>query len=209
MPGGEDRPMTHGDPTGDDGPLEVVVLHGSPRPEGDSTRLAEEFLGGVRSAAPARVRHFRANEMHIQPCQGCLSCRTAPGHRCVLRDDMDAIYDVFAAADVVVFATPMYWGYMTAQLKTVMDRMESLAWEHFAGKTFVVLITYHHHCASTVAFFERICPFFGVDLHVVTCRTLDDQSRQELPISSCTEELARARRVGEAIGAGRGTAGAH
>ena len=40
---------------------------------------------------------------------------------------MQQIYSVFGDADVVVFATPMYWGYITAQLKTVVDRMEALA----------------------------------------------------------------------------------
>jgi multimeric flavodoxin WrbA len=48
-----------------------------------------------------------------------------PGY-CAVNDDMQQIYRAFVEADVVVFATPMYWGYMTAQLKAVMDRLEAI-----------------------------------------------------------------------------------
>ncbi len=114
---------------------------------------------------------------------------------------MQHIYAAYAAADVIVFATPMYWGYITAQIKAVIDRMEALVqWDQFGGKTFVVLITYHYHCASTVAFFERICKFFDIKLHVVTCRTMDAETEKEIPISACVEKMAEAHELGLSVG---------
>ena len=71
---------------------------------------------------------------------------------------------------------------------------------HFSGKTFVVLITYRYHCASTVAFFERICPFFDIPLNVITCRTMDVDTENDILISSCTEELTEAYDLGRRIG---------
>jgi multimeric flavodoxin WrbA len=181
--------------------MKVIVLHGSPRKHGDSDTLAESFLRGMAERVDYEVQHFYTNEMNIRPCQGCLSCATAEDHRCAIEDDMEAIYAAFREAGIVVWATPMYWGYLTAQLKAALDRMEALvAGDHFAGKTFVVLITYHYHCASTVAFFERICPFFGVALHTITCRTLDVDTDRALPISSCTAELAEAYELGKKLG---------
>jgi multimeric flavodoxin WrbA len=107
---------------------------------------------------------------------------------------MQKIYSAFIEADMIVFATPMYWGYMTAQLKAVMDRMEAIT-DRFKGKIFVVLITYRHHCESTVAFFKRICPYFKVDLHVITCRTMDAQEH-DIPITSIPEKLQEAYTLG-------------
>lgn len=135
--------------------------------------------------------------MNIRPCQGCEDCAAHLEHFCSTEDDMQQIYSAYIEADLIVFATPMYWGYMTAQLKAVVDRMEAIT-DHFNGKTFVVLITYRHHCVSTVAFFERICPYFMVDLHVITCRTVDDQER-DLPIASLPEKLQEAHALGQRL----------
>jgi multimeric flavodoxin WrbA len=114
---------------------------------------------------------------------------------------MQEIYAAFPHAEIVVWATPMYWGYMTAQLKTALDRMESLVMgDHWRGKIFVVLITYRHYCESTVAFFERVCPFFGVKLHVITCRTLDLNTNRDIPISSRQDKLEEAYELGRSLG---------
>lgn len=48
------------------------------------------------------------------------------GSRCAIEDDMQKTYKAFIAADIIVFATPMYWGYMTAQTKGVLDRTKAI-----------------------------------------------------------------------------------
>lgn len=171
--------------------MKAIVLHGSPRRNGNSATLAEQFLDGL---SPSDVEHFYLNEMKIRPCQGCEKCLGGLPRHCATEDDMQRVYQAFIGADLIVFATPMYWGYMTAQMKAAMDRMEAIT-EHFAGKTFVVLITYRHHYQSTEAFFQRICPFFGVDLHVLTCRTMDDRGR-DIPIASAPDSLREAYSLG-------------
>jgi len=180
--------------------MKTIVLHGSPRKNKNSDTLAEHFLKGLSEDALRVEKHFYTNEMSIRPCQGCLGCANADDRRCVIKDDMQEIYSAFIEADVIVFATPMYWGYITAQLKAVIDRMEALVmWDHFKGKTFVVLITYRYHCESTVAFFERICSFFDVKLHVITCRTLDPETDEDIPISMRKEKLIEAYELGQSM----------
>jgi multimeric flavodoxin WrbA len=181
--------------------VKTIVLHGSPRKNGDSDTLAEHFVRGLCENANPEVRHFYTNEMAIRPCQGCLGCARAEDRRCVIHDDMQELYSAFIEADLIVWATPMYWGYMTSQLKAALDRMEALVmWDHWRGKRFVVLITYHYHCQSTVAFFERVCPFFEVDLHVITCRTLDVETDRHLSISSLHDKLDEAYVLGRELG---------
>lgn len=184
--------------------MRVVVLHGSPHRNGNSDTLAESLLDGLRTiGTPLDVEHFYTNDMSIRACQGCERCAVRlPGY-CAINDDMQQIYQAFIEADVVVFATPMYWGYMTAQLKAVMDRMEAIT-DYFRGKTFVVLITYRHHAQSTVAFFERVCPYFGVTLRVITCRTTDADDN-DIPISRCPDSLREAFDLGASLATGSGT----
>jgi multimeric flavodoxin WrbA len=184
--------------------MKVIVLHGSPRKGMNSDTLAEEFLRGLAETGDHEVKHFYLNEMSIRPCQGCLSCASSPGHRCAIDDDMALIYDAYRLSDLVVWVSPMYWGYITAQMKTVQDRMEALAWEGFDGKTFVVLLTYNHHYESAANMFRRIAPHFHIDLHVVPCRTYDPERRQDLPIESCTEKLEEAYLLGRRLGEGAG-----
>jgi len=181
--------------------MKIIVLHGSPRKGKNTDTLADYFLQGLSETVPSETKHFYTNEMNIRPCQGCLGCANASDKRCIIKDDMQEIYSDFIEADAIVFATPMYWGYITAQLKAVVDRMEALVmWDHFKGKTFIVLITYRYHCQSTVAFFERICKFFEVRLHVITCRTLDVETDKDIPISSCKEKLDEAFALGRSLG---------
>ena len=172
--------------------MKAVVLHGSPRRGGNSDTLADHFIRGLKAAAEVQTWDFYTNEMSIRPCQGCEHCQTSVDNGCTINDDMQQIYSVIGDADVVVFATPMYWGYMTAQLKTVVDRMEALAMnpeKYFVDKHFVVILTYRHHYQSTVAFFERIMEYFRFKLNVLTYCSLDEETQRDLHVANCREKL--------------------
>lgn len=182
--------------------MKTIVLHGSPIKNGNSDTLARHFLDGMKTGSKHAIKHFYANDLNIKPCQGCESCSDNLADYCVIEDDMQEIYRGFIDAEVVVFATPMYWGYMTAQLKTVVDRMEAIASQkYFKGKTYIVLATYRHHVESTVAFFKRIIGFFGGDLHVITCRTIDPANGADKPITDFPDVLKQAYELGREIGA--------
>jgi len=178
--------------------MRVVVLHGSPRRGGNSDTLVEHFLRGLTESGVHGVTHFYLNDMEIRPCQGCLGCNVPP-YECVIDDDMAGVYGAYREADLVVWASPMYWGYLTAQLKVVQDRMEALAVRGFGGKVFAVILSYNHHCESAVAMFERICPFFDVELHTLVCRTYDPETGREIPVEMLPGKLEEAYRLGVAL----------
>ncbi len=181
--------------------MKTIVLHGSPRKNGNSDTLARHFLQGLKANGSHEIKHFFANDLNIRPCQGCESCADQLADYCAIKDDMQEIYRGFIEAEIIVFATPMYWGYMTAQLKAVVDRMEAIAHpKYFNGKVFIVLATFRHHVESTVAFFKRIIGYFGGDLHVITCRTVDENSGDDIPISDCKDVLKQAYDLGKSIG---------
>ena len=180
--------------------MNIVALHGSPRRGRNSDTLTDQLLKGLTEKESHHVTHFYANEMNIKPCQGCLSCEEPP-HRCPIDDDMQSIYKAYREADTVIWATPMYWGYMTAQLKAVQDRMEALAWEGFSDKTTVALITYRHHSESTADMFRRIAPHFRLTLHVLECQTYDPESGRDIPVEELTEKMEEAYMLGLKLGA--------
>jgi multimeric flavodoxin WrbA len=176
--------------------LRIVVLHGSPRRGMNSDTLADKFLQGISEKSATEITHFYVNEMNILPCQGCLSCEKPP-HKCRIEDDMQKIYNSYKEAEIIVWVTPMYWGYLTSQIKKVQDRMESLAWSGFSDKTFVVLITYRYHFQSAAGMFERIAPYFKINLHIIPCRTYD--GNRDVSIYSCVKELEQAYNLGKRL----------
>ena len=99
--------------------MEIIVLQGSPNKKGSTNILVEEFTKGAESSNH-RVKRFDVAEMNIKPCTGCVAC----GYEgpCVQKDDNAVIKRSVLEADMIVFATPLYYYGMSTQLKTVIDR---------------------------------------------------------------------------------------
>ncbi|MFW9910409.1 MAG: flavodoxin family protein [Candidatus Thorarchaeota archaeon] len=183
--------------------MKAIVLRGSPRRGGNSDTLANHFIEGLRATGDVEVHDFILNDMNIRPCQGCESCATSENHKCAINDDMGQIYDAFADASVVVWATPMYWGYMTAQMKTALDRMEALAMnvkKYWLDKEFVAILTYRHHYQSTIGFFERVQDYFRFKFSSLLYCSKNENGFEDLHVSTCQEKLDEASSLGRSIG---------
>ncbi len=101
----------------------VLVISSSFRTKGNSARLAEEFARGARDGGND-VELISLHDKKIAFCRGCLACQTT--NKCALSDDADAIREKMLRADVVVFATPVYYYGISGQLKTLLDRCNPL-----------------------------------------------------------------------------------
>lgn len=101
----------------------VLILSASPRKGGNSDSLAEEFAEGAARAGNT-VEIINLADRQFQFCKGCLVCQST--YQCVIHDDMKTILDKMVRADVVVFATPIYFYEMAGQLKTFLDRTNPL-----------------------------------------------------------------------------------
>ena len=99
----------------------ILILNGSPRKNGKTASLIRAFQEGAESAGN-EVKHFYLHSMNINGCLACEAC-SSNGGKCVQRDDMDAISEAYEWADVVVFASPMFWGTISGQLKITIDRL--------------------------------------------------------------------------------------
>ena len=99
--------------------MKIVVLMGSPNKNGSTAILVDSFVQGAAEAGHnSEVIDICRADIH--PCTGCVRC----GYEgpCVQKDDVEVIRGKLLSADMVVFATPLYYYGMTAQLKAVVDR---------------------------------------------------------------------------------------
>ena len=116
----------------------VLILSGSPRKDGNSDILCDEFLAGAREAGN-EVEKLRVAALKIHPCSACYYCRDHGG-RCVHQDDMAQVLQKMIDADVIVLASPVYFYSIDGQLKTVIDR--TLArWLEIKDKEFYYIVT--------------------------------------------------------------------
>ena len=101
----------------------VLIISSSPRKGGNSETLAASFAKGAEEAGH-KVETVYLREKNYGFCKGCLACLKV-GH-CVIDDDAVEIAARMHDADVLVFATPVYYYCVSGQLKTMLDRANPL-----------------------------------------------------------------------------------
>ena len=101
----------------------VLLVNGSPKgARSDTLKLACAFLEGMGE----RGAEIEANALDIAPCRGCFSCWRDEG-RCVQPDDMARILERVAAAELIVWSTPLYCYGVPSACKAILDRLLPLS----------------------------------------------------------------------------------
>lgn len=101
----------------------ILIISSSLRRGSNSEALANEFARGA-SDVGNKVELISLRDKDIRFCRGCLACQTT--QKCVIADDAQAIVAKMHDADVIAFATPIYYYEMSGQLKTLLDRANPL-----------------------------------------------------------------------------------
>lgn len=120
--------------------MKITVLTGSPRRNGNSTYLAEQFIKGAEEQGH-EVFRFDCAFRQVEPCRACNRCgMDGPG---ISNDDFQELRPHLIGADMVVFATPMYYFGFSAQMKRVIDRFYAINGQiKGAAKRAALLMTY-------------------------------------------------------------------
>lgn len=101
----------------------IVVITGSPRKNGNSFKMTEAFIKRAEEKGHS-VTRFDAAFLNLGGCHACETCYSK-GRPCTFDDDFNKIAPDILSADAVVFATPVYWYTIPAQIKCVIDKMFS------------------------------------------------------------------------------------
>ncbi|MDR1920476.1 MAG: flavodoxin family protein [Candidatus Adiutrix sp.] len=114
--------------------MDILALHLSPRKNGNSAVMLDEFVKGARSAGACTVS-FSVSDHVIKPCQGCGSCE-ATGDCVISGDDMGGLYPLLAAAPMIVVSTSLFFYDVPALGKALIDRTQPLWSRRYAlGQT--------------------------------------------------------------------------
>jgi FMN-dependent NADH-azoreductase len=170
--------------------MKTLILKGSPRKDGNTATMADRFVAGLKDVGHEEIVEFHLNDLEIRPCQACNGCFRPPYSGCVLDDDFQKIFPTFRDADLVVFAAPIYWWHLCAQMKTFVDRMHPMLTfdrDHCLPTKDLVLITAHfaedpYGVQLAVKTIESICGWAGMDFdcvryHAASGHVRDDASK--------------------------------
>jgi multimeric flavodoxin WrbA len=114
----------------------LLILLGSPREDGNTTRLAFAFADAA-CAKGWTVQSIRVPALEINACTACGECNRNRFF-CALRDDMDSVYPLLLKADAILFATPLHFSSFSSSLKLLVDRLLPIVpgnRKNLAGKT--------------------------------------------------------------------------
>ena len=150
----------------------ILILLGSPRKAGNTSVLADSLARGSEQAG-ARVETLFLHGLDISPCTGCNACQEEDAQGCIIEDAMQDVYRKIIEADAVVFASPVYWFSVTAQLKTVIDRIYAVGGGDknvLGGKSFGILLAYADAdpfisgAVNALRMFQDISAYLGANL---------------------------------------------
>ena len=147
--------------------MKIVLLTGSPHRHGASNMLADRFAEGAQEAGH-EVYRFDCASASVHPCIGCDSCRKEDSKGCVFRDDMPELNPKLLEADAIVFASPIYYFGLSAQIKTVIDRFYANNTALMGGKKCALLLAagdpYEHNMEGARLTFELMAHYLQWDI---------------------------------------------
>ena len=98
---------------------QVLVLMSSPRKNGNTDRLADAFIKGVEENGYSTEKVY-VNYQNIKPCLGCNVCQKT--NECIQKDDMQEIYKKVLEANIIAFASPVFFYTFNGSMKLLIDR---------------------------------------------------------------------------------------
>ncbi len=168
--------------------MKITILNGSPRKGGNTETMVNEFIRGAEEANH-QVDKISVGQMNIHGCLGCKYCFAHDG-KCVQKDDMEIVLKSIDEADMVVFASPIYWFDITAQLKCVIDRMYARGSVGFNfNKTALLLDSASDHVyEAAIAQYKMTCSYLKwEDKGIIAIPGMEDKN--SMKENSALEEV--------------------
>ena len=118
----------------------VLVLMSAGTRHGNTDRLTDAYIQGLVEKDHTVTKVYLGS-MRMAGCRGCGACQRN-GNRCVVQDDMQQLYPLFAKCDTLVMASPLYFWIVTARLKAFVERLYAISKEDkYPEKETVLLMT--------------------------------------------------------------------
>ena len=105
--------------------MNILVLNGSPRANGNTAAMVKAFLEGAGENGHA-ITVVDVCKKKIAGCLACEYCHTKGKGQCIQKDDMQEVYPVLDKAEMIVLASPIYYHSFTGQLQCAINRIYAL-----------------------------------------------------------------------------------
>ena len=160
--------------------MKITVLNGSPRKQ-NTAAMAEAFAEGAR-AAGHEVEVLQVGKMKINGCLACEYCHGKGAGQCVQKDDMEKVMPAYKDCDMIVFASPIYYFDMTAQLSAAIQRVYAIGKPTKATKAALLLSSASPNpFEGAIATYKSMIGYMGLeDVGVITAAGDENGSEAKL-----------------------------
>ena len=162
--------------------MNILVLNGSPRKEGNTAAMVEAFAAGAREAGHP-VDIVPVCQKKIAGCLACEYCHTKGGGKCVQQDDMQEVYPLLESADMIVLASPVYYHSFTGQLQCAINRIYALDKPKNLKKAALILSSGsdHVYCGAIYEYQNSFLNYLKLeDMGIYTAFDKQNQSAEKL-----------------------------
>lgn len=161
--------------------MKILVLNGSPHINGATSDMVKAFADGAGEAGH-EVQVINVAHKNVHGCLGCEYCREKERGVCVQKDDMQEIYPEILTADMVVFASPIYYFTLSSQLQAVIHRTYAIDIPKNVKKTALIMSSGSRfvYGAAITEYFQGIVEYWGVEnMGIFTANGKENHSEEK------------------------------
>mgnify|MGYP001156428082 FL=1 len=104
----------------------ILIIQGGGRPKGNTAQLVGSFVRGAEDAGH-QIEVVSLLKHEVKGCLGCNACRY--GKPCVQKDSFNDLVPKIKQADLLVFASPLYFWTVSSRIKAFIERFYCIAEE--------------------------------------------------------------------------------
>ena len=159
--------------------MNVLILQGSPRANGNTAWMAEAFKNAAE-AAGHEVTLVNVAKKKIAGCLACEYCHNKGNGECIQKDDMQELYPLMAEAEVLVLAAPIYYFTLNAQIQAPIQRMYCVNKPAKVQKMALLMSSYSPNVYDgATAEYRDICNYWGTKNIGIVSAKIDEQKTDE------------------------------
>ncbi len=158
--------------------MKITVLNGSPRKK-NTTFMVDAFVKGAEEAGH-KVEVVQVGKMKINGCLGCEYCHGKGEGQCIQEDDMDKVIPAYQDCDMIVFASPIYYFGMSAQIEAAIQRVYSIMKPPKATKAALLLSSMSPGVYDgAIGQYKGILAFMGIeDMGIFTAKDPENSTEE-------------------------------
>ena len=160
--------------------MKITVLNGSPRKQ-NTAAMVEAFAEGAK-AAGHEVEVLQVGKMKIGGCLACEYCHGKGAGQCIQKDDMEKVMPAYKDCDMIVFASPIHYFDVTAQLSAAIQGVYAIGKPTKVAKAALLLSSASPNpFEGAIATYKTMIGFMGLeDAGIITAAGEENGSEAKL-----------------------------